>query len=833
MVRTLCLLTTFALCTSFFSPATNAQVLINEFLAKNVTTNPDMCDYDDFSDWIELYNSGSSAVDLSGYYLTGNLTKPTKWAIPSGTSIPANGYLLFWADGYNDKPGTKANRPYYPFNESFTTQRYHTNFKLAKDGEQVGLFKGSTLVDSVTFPVQLGDVSMGRNPDDNNKWYKYDQPTPGAANTTTAKPPALTTYSPAVTFSEKGGFYPSAQTITLSAPSGSTIYYTLNGSYPTVKSAKYTAPISVSSTKMLRARSIDNDKIAGPVTTNTYFINEKARTIAVVSLVADSSFMWDKTIGMYTNSYKQKEIPASMEFITPDGKQAFQVNVAIGPGSLTSYEAPQKPLQISLESKYGNELLDYPLFAKPFTTFKRLRLRNSDDAWATNLMADNIIEALIDKQMDCATQAYRPVVVFLNGAYWGIMDLREQFDELFFMHNWNVDTTGLTMVKRSMVPSGSEGFELQRGTWTDWNSMKSTVASGNATNIQKVIDAASIFDGICMAHYSESITWGHNVDFWKVVGSPWRRNLADLDRGFDYTKVNINLFSNGGGSISGPLMTNDTVFAGLVKIADFKNLFVQRYAAHLNSTFKPSRFVAIIDSISKVLSPEMADHATRWKNDKGIQSLSAWQGEVDKMKKFGTERAAVALAQIASQFSLAGTAKLTVDLSVPGAGDIYVAGVKMCSGTSALDFFKSVPLTVKAVAKPGYAFVKWEGGATTDSTTITLTGNTSLTAVFAASGTTHISSLAALNSNQFRIAGKHCSAGGSQVLDMEYSVSGKTFVSFELFSLSGKRLGEVFTTTSNAGLHHTTLSTGHRVTGASFLKMKTNFGVQVVKVLLN
>lgn len=824
---------------SFLLPRAGfAQVQINEFLAKNVSTSPDMCDYDDFSDWIELYNPGNSAVNLGGYSLTDVLSTPGKWPIPSGASIPANGYLLIRADGYDDKPGSRATRPYYPFTKSFTTRRYHTNFKLNKAGEQLGLFNGNTLVDSVSYPAQLPDVSWGRNPDDNNSWYKYDEPTPGAANSTAAKPLSLAEFSPAVTFSVKGGFYSSAQTVTLSAASGSTIYYTTNGSRPTVNSTRYSSPLQVTSTRQIRARCIDTDKLAGPVATNSYFIGEKARTIAVVSIVADSSFLWDDVIGLYTNHYKQKEIPASMEFITPDGKKQFQMDMDLGPGSLTSYESPQMPFQISFESKYGVDIVDYPLFAKSFTTFRRLRLRNSDDAWATNLMSDNILEALIDRQMNCATEAYRPVVVYINGAYWGIMDLREQFDGLFFVHNWNVDTTGLTMVKRSMVQSAggmgmaSEGFELQRGTWTDWETMKSTVASGSVANIRNVVDVSSLFDGICMAHYSVAITWGHNTDYWKVDGSPWRRNLADFDRGFNYTSLAINLFSNGGGSTSGPLLTKDTVFADLVKIPEFKNYFVQRYAAHLSSTFRPERIVGIIDSISKILSSEMADHAARWKNDHGIQSLSAWQGEVDKMKKFGNERAKIAMAQLAQDFKLSGTAKLSVESSLLDAADFYVAGVRMCSGTSDLEFFTNVPLTVKAVPKQGYTFVGWESGEKTDSLTITLTGDRTLTAQFEVTGTVTAAAVKPVG-YQLCLTGYRRLPGGETAIDLEYALPGTTTGTIALYSLAGRRLAEVALDAVVTGVHLKTVTTGIQASGTFLVKMKTDFGVQMLKILVD
>src|SRR5512133_3030373 len=247
----------------------NAEVQINEFVAKNATTSPDLCDYTDFSDWIELYNNSSSEVSLSGYYLTSNKSKPQRWAIPSGAKIPANGYLVFFCDGYDCAPGKSDTRPYYPFSGKFTTQRYHTNFKLDKDEEFVGLTKGSAFVDSVTYNISsLSDISIGRGSD--GKWHKFDQPTPAASNSTTAKPLDLATRSSEITFSVKGGFYSSAQSVALTSNDGTTIYYTTNGSTPTVKSSKYSSPISIKSTSSIRARCIDDAKLAGTISSSTY-----------------------------------------------------------------------------------------------------------------------------------------------------------------------------------------------------------------------------------------------------------------------------------------------------------------------------------------------------------------------------------------------------------------------------------------------------------------------------------------------------------------------------------------------------------------------------------
>jgi hypothetical protein len=151
-------------------------VVINEFMAGNTHTLTNCARQ--YDDWIELYNTGNTTVDLSGYYLTDNLTNKTKWAFPQGTFIPAHGYRLVWAD---DAPCHDTD--------------LHALFKLGAGGEQIGLFApDGTLIDGLTFPNQKDDVSYGRWPDGaGSTFYSMNQPTPRAANILAANnsPPSV------------------------------------------------------------------------------------------------------------------------------------------------------------------------------------------------------------------------------------------------------------------------------------------------------------------------------------------------------------------------------------------------------------------------------------------------------------------------------------------------------------------------------------------------------------------------------------------------------------------------------------------------------------------
>ena len=142
-------------------------LFINEFMADNETAYQDP-EGTGYPDWIEIYNAGTEAIDMSGMYLTDNLASPTQWQIPSGVTIDAGGYLVFLAD--NDE----------------IQGPMHTNFKLGASGEAIGLFDtdaGSNLViDSVTFGQQKVDTSSGRCPDGGETWIFMGVISPGYVN---------------------------------------------------------------------------------------------------------------------------------------------------------------------------------------------------------------------------------------------------------------------------------------------------------------------------------------------------------------------------------------------------------------------------------------------------------------------------------------------------------------------------------------------------------------------------------------------------------------------------------------------------------------------------
>ncbi len=141
------------------------DVVINEFMASNSSTFEDTGYPETYPDWIELYNMRDAPLDLEGYSLTDDLQECNKHVLAAGVTIEANGHLVLWADGDEEEGAT------------------HLSFKLAKQGEQLGLCDPSgTPLTKLEYGVQVTDWSAARIPDGSSTWEFDESPTPAATN---------------------------------------------------------------------------------------------------------------------------------------------------------------------------------------------------------------------------------------------------------------------------------------------------------------------------------------------------------------------------------------------------------------------------------------------------------------------------------------------------------------------------------------------------------------------------------------------------------------------------------------------------------------------------
>jgi hypothetical protein len=211
---------------------------ITEFMAANASALPEGDGA--FSDWIEITNTGGSALDLAGWHLSDSADDLTRWTFPSVVLAPG-GRVVVFASGRD---------PASPFDGAGFL---HTSFRLSAGGEFLAL-AGPDRETVATefrpgFPPQSDDVSYG-TPDGVN-WGYYTTPSPGAAN------PALPSLAQSVAIDPPGGAFSATTDVTLtsqSLPAGAVIRFTLDGSQVTAAAQAFSGPVQINSRTHLRAR---------------------------------------------------------------------------------------------------------------------------------------------------------------------------------------------------------------------------------------------------------------------------------------------------------------------------------------------------------------------------------------------------------------------------------------------------------------------------------------------------------------------------------------------------------------------------------------------------
>ena len=235
----------------------------------------------------------------------------------------------------------------------------------------------------------------------------------------------------------------------------------------------------------------------------------------------------------------------------------------------------------------------------------------------------------------------------------------------------------------------------------------------------------SFIDFVCMEDFVYNSSWRHNREFWREreEGAKWKWIVPDLDRGFNTSNQTSSLlddFERGYGLFS-ELMTNDT----------FKHKLVQRYAAHLSSTFHPDRIADIVDEANAEILNEVPRHIERWLDEGGISSLEARQEEIDEIKEFARERASHVYSDFQDNFGLPSPVNVTIQASPADGGHVLLNGVCLLPNyDSTIELLEGLPSEATAIPAPGYEFVEWSTAETDSHINVPTDISWELTATF-------------------------------------------------------------------------------------------------------
>jgi hypothetical protein len=707
------------------------NIVINEFVASNTHSNltPDTRD---FEDWIEIYNHGDYPVHIGGLYLTDDLDMPFKWRIPEWIMIEPNSFVVFWAD-----------------DNSF---EMHTNFKLDAQGEEIALFRpDGTAIDWVDFGEQAQDISYGRYPDSGSNWYYMTTPTPGGINNSQRVSSLVEAQEPV--FSTPGGLYSQTQSVTLSAPQDSMVYFTTDGSVPTKNSQSYSAAINVDTTTVIRARTFAQDRLPSPTITNTYIIY-RTSSLPIVSIATDPNYLYGEqgiTTGlcfseppgaeppfdMTANYWQNWERPVSFEYYEPDGKLGFKLDAGIRIfGGAFGRQICQKAFTIYARDKYGFSTINYRLFpSKSIDQFKRFILRASSNDYNRTFFRDAMMNTLVIGQMDIDYQAYRPVIAFINGQFQGIYNIREKMNQYYPESNYGIDADNVDLLEN--IDEVNTGDDIDYRELINFVQSHDMSAAVNYEHVKKLIDVDEFMNYFIAELYFRNHDWLHrNTKYWRERNPEgrWRWMLFDLDWGFSgeinegpeqYTTNSLQWAFDTGGSV---------LLESLLENLDFRNEFVQRFASHLNITFGPDRVIQIIDKLKLSIEPEMPAHISKWG---WPRDMAAWEDEIGILREFAIQRPDNVREHLNMTLQLDGLAPLVVYIANPELGEVKVNSVVVPrSGFEGL-YYRNMPIHIEASPYPGSRFVTWQGlsHTTSDSIDVWLSDISEVVAIFEPSET--------------------------------------------------------------------------------------------------
>ena len=557
---------------------------------------------------IELKNLTDKNIDLSNYSIkdkSGIIKNLSK-------EIKANGYLVL--------------------NTS------DLGFGIGNGNEELYLYQNGKKIDTYKVGRLVSDVSSGINEDNTRVYYK--RITMGSEN---SKEEYLG-YALNPVYSIDGGYVKAGTKITLNTSDDSTIYYTLDGSMPSNKSNKYTGEIEINKTTVIKAISYKDNYLNSDIVSRTFIVG-RTHDVAIVSISSDNSNFYGYR-GIITNYHQNVNKIINFEFYESDGKLGTSFLGDTKLSGMDSREMPQKSMSIYLRKEYGLKEITYPFFNNyENTTYSSILLRNAGEDPKNIRIMDAVLTRTLKGQMDIDMQDYRPVVVYINGEYYGLYNLREKLNTDYLVTKFNVDKDNVDLIKYSTAQSGS---------MTNYNKLMNYVNSHDPSRsdvyeyIKSQVDVEELCNYWIVESYYGNTDLG-NIRYWKSPEGKWRFMLYDLDwsmwnstTSMSYPVLNTNI----------PAVTYwypaIQLSRRLYRNQEYKDLYLKTLAYHLKNTFNPERMNKIVDNLAKEIENEMPYHIQRW----GSNSMTRWHNNLNSFKSMISSRYNYVVRRLKSEFNL-------------------------------------------------------------------------------------------------------------------------------------------------------------------------------------
>lgn len=749
----------------FVASAEGSGVFINEVCTGNTGANGNL---EGEYDWIELYNSNENDVDISGWklikddsneYVFGSVVLPAKSntivfcakkyagddSIPhAGYNLSGSGVKLTLTDGENsvdelEVPALADDTVWarQPDGSDELAVLFPTPGVSNNDAES------AIPCNAPEFSAESGiydssfNLSMATD-EGNTIYYTTDGTDPATSSTRIEFTQPINIYNRSSS-AMKIANYVSPSKVT---PWASSNYYTTPSNSAVDKGT------------VIRAVTLSSAGKYSETVTKTYFVgvnSQQHNGLPILSITTDPANLFDYNTGIYVlgkvyddnkataqdknnppANYNQKgkewERACHIDFFEPDGTLAISQDCGMRTQGAYSRADYQKSFRFYAREEYGEKNFKYEFFddaymengsGKKLKKFKKLVVRNGGNDTNYAKFKDSYIQSLFsDRQVD--TQEGRPCVVYIDGEYWGLYTLQEDFDDHYYEENYSVNADEVVVYKKGEIDEGNEE-DIQLFTELRSFAKNNNLAlASNYNKISQMLDLQSFADYCAAEMYIINEDWpGNNYSMWRTrtvdesnpyADGRWRMNLYDTEMGVDHygnssTKYNVDNLKK--------IMQNTwddvpVLFNALIKNEDFKLMFINAMMDYANLNCKPSRALAIEKEYINAYRPELYKYFARFPSWANVGNAA--DPCISRMETFIKNRPGYVPTMLKNNLSLGNAVDVSVSAVNPEGGKVTI-------NTSTLDisedfsgkYFAGKNITLTAEAEEGYEFAGWAG----------------------------------------------------------------------------------------------------------------------------